>query len=104
MPYLKMRGHCGQGLFLALVAGGLSSSSKLTMEVAPWRREVAMQSVPVSPPPITTTFLPAALMYLRVKRVMENIESKGTQRGSQTTASNEGSPSALCGSHHAPVQ
>ncbi len=58
-----MRGHCGQGLFLARVAGGLSSSSRLTMEVAPWRSEVAMQSVPVSPPPMTTTFLPAAEVY-----------------------------------------
>mmetsp|Transcript_18873 Transcript_18873/g.47876 ORF Transcript_18873/g.47876 Transcript_18873/m.47876 type:complete len:327 (-) Transcript_18873:5192-6172(-) len=59
-----MRGHCGQGLPAARPAGGLSSSSRLTMDVAPWRSEVPMQSVPVSPPPITTTFLPAALMNL----------------------------------------
>jgi hypothetical protein len=30
--------------------------------VAPWRTEVPMQSVPVSPPPMTMTRFPAALM------------------------------------------
>lgn len=46
---------CGQGLLPALVAGGGSISSRLITLVAPWRRLVAMQSVPVSPPPITIT-------------------------------------------------
>mmetsp|Transcript_8201 Transcript_8201/g.19982 ORF Transcript_8201/g.19982 Transcript_8201/m.19982 type:complete len:290 (-) Transcript_8201:1280-2149(-) len=55
-----MRGHCGQGLSLARLSGGCGSSSKFTTEVAPWRIEVPMQSLPVSPPPITTTFLPLA--------------------------------------------
>ncbi len=32
------------------------------IEAAPWRAEVPMQSDPVSPPPITTTCLPLALM------------------------------------------
>ena len=39
----------------------------------PWRRLVPIQSVPVSPPPMTTTFLPAASMnepsYLYATRV-----------------------------------
>ena len=34
--------------------------SKLVTDTAPWRIEVPMQSEPVSPPPITTTFLPVA--------------------------------------------
>ena len=38
-------------------------SSRLTICVAPCRSAVAMQSVPVSPPPMTTTFLPAAETY-----------------------------------------
>jgi hypothetical protein len=42
------------------------------MLVAPWRSAVAMQSVPVSPPPMTTTFLPSALMYLRVGRKQQD--------------------------------
>jgi hypothetical protein len=46
---------CGHGLFVARVAGGGSINSRLITLVAPWRRLVAMQSVPVSPPPITTT-------------------------------------------------
>jgi hypothetical protein len=39
--------------------GMISTCSRL---VQPWRREVPTQSVPVSPPPITTTSLPAAEM------------------------------------------
>mmetsp|Transcript_5348 Transcript_5348/g.17312 ORF Transcript_5348/g.17312 Transcript_5348/m.17312 type:complete len:337 (-) Transcript_5348:5050-6060(-) len=57
-----MRGHCGQGLSEARPGGGLGSSSKLTTEVAPWRMAVPMQSLPVSPPPMTITFLPRASM------------------------------------------
>mmetsp|Transcript_23427 Transcript_23427/g.67265 ORF Transcript_23427/g.67265 Transcript_23427/m.67265 type:complete len:268 (+) Transcript_23427:3369-4172(+) len=37
-------------------------SSKLTTEVAPCLMEVPMQSLPVSPPPMTMTLLPLALM------------------------------------------
>ena len=58
-----MRGHCGHSFPLARVAGGCVMSSKLTTESHPCRSEVPMQSVPVSPPPITTTFLPFASMY-----------------------------------------
>mmetsp|Transcript_10767 Transcript_10767/g.44541 ORF Transcript_10767/g.44541 Transcript_10767/m.44541 type:complete len:376 (-) Transcript_10767:1627-2754(-) len=39
-------------------------SSKLTRLSQPWRSAVPMQSVPVSPPPMTTTFLPLALSSL----------------------------------------
>ncbi len=42
--------------------GGFGRSSKLTNEAQPWRIEVPMQSVPVSPPPMTITRLPFALM------------------------------------------
>mmetsp|Transcript_9954 Transcript_9954/g.24532 ORF Transcript_9954/g.24532 Transcript_9954/m.24532 type:complete len:222 (-) Transcript_9954:255-920(-) len=55
-----MRGHWGQGLPAALSWVGLGRISKLTTEAAPWRTEVPMQSLPVSPPPMTTTRLPCA--------------------------------------------
>ena len=34
--------------------------SSCVTETAPWRKAVPMQSEPVSPPPITTTYLPSA--------------------------------------------
>jgi len=40
----------GQGLPGARVSGGCGSSSRLTICVHPWRTDVPMQSVPVSPP------------------------------------------------------
>jgi len=43
--------------------GGLGNSSKLVTDFAPCRIEVPMQSFPVSPPPMTMTSLPLALMY-----------------------------------------
>jgi hypothetical protein len=43
-------------------AGDGASNSKFVMLAAPWRREVPMQSAPVSPPPMTMTFKPAAEM------------------------------------------
>ena len=52
----------GQGLPGARVSGGCGSSSRFTSDVHPWRSDVPMQSVPVSPPPITTTRLPLAEM------------------------------------------
>eukprot|EP00966_Prymnesium_polylepis_P215920 4998751-Prymnesium_polylepis.1 len=39
-------------------------TSKLVRVSQRWRSDVPMQSVPVSPPPITITFLPAASMKL----------------------------------------
>mmetsp|Transcript_20347 Transcript_20347/g.61303 ORF Transcript_20347/g.61303 Transcript_20347/m.61303 type:complete len:225 (-) Transcript_20347:2763-3437(-) len=55
-----MLGQCGQGVSLALLGGGLGRSSRLWMALAPWRTEVPMQSLPVSPPPMMTTLFPAA--------------------------------------------
>jgi len=53
---------CGHGLPGALVCGGSGRSSRFTTPLQPWRIDVPMQSVPVSPPPMTTTFLPFADM------------------------------------------
>ena len=36
--------------------------ASIMCQAVPWRIEVPMQSVPVSPPPITMTFLSLALM------------------------------------------
>ena len=57
-----MMGHCGQGLFEPRSAGGLGMISKFTSERQPWRSDVPMQSVPVSPPPMTMTLRSFALM------------------------------------------
>lgn len=54
-PNQSTKPTCGQGLFAARVAGGGSISSRLITLVAPCLRLVAMQSVPVSPPPMTIT-------------------------------------------------
>lgn len=56
------RGHCGQGLSLPREAGGCGKSSKFVTDLAPCRIAVPIQSLPVSPPPITITSLPFALM------------------------------------------
>ncbi len=53
-------GHSGQVSGLFSCSGGFGMISKLVTDSAPWRIEVPMQSEPVSPPPITTTCLPAA--------------------------------------------
>ncbi len=55
-----MFGQNGQVVPLSSCSGGLSRISIWVTEAAPWRFEVPMQSEPVSPPPITTTCLPAA--------------------------------------------
>mmetsp|Transcript_33327 Transcript_33327/g.51718 ORF Transcript_33327/g.51718 Transcript_33327/m.51718 type:complete len:323 (-) Transcript_33327:446-1414(-) len=44
------------------LSGGLSMSSRFTNDLQPWRIEVAVQSVPVSPPPMTTTRWPRTSM------------------------------------------
>ena len=44
-------------------SGGCGSSNWVT-EAAPWRLLVPTQSEPVSPPPITTTCLPLASVWL----------------------------------------
>jgi hypothetical protein len=50
----------GHGWFADLVAGGCGMISSWVTEAAPCLIAVPMQSAPVSPPPITTTCLPAA--------------------------------------------
>ena len=54
----SLSGQSGQISGLFSRSGGCGMISKLTTDTAPWRIEVPMQSEPVSPPPITTTFLP----------------------------------------------
>src|SRR5262245_38176596 len=67
-----MRGHCGQGLLAARSFGGRSRISKFTRLVQPWRSDVPIQSVPVSPPPITSTFFPLAEMYFPSARLLSH--------------------------------
>ena len=57
-----MVGQSGQTIALFSLTGGLGMISIWVIEAAPWRAEVPMQSDPVSPPPITTTCLPLALI------------------------------------------
>mmetsp|Transcript_11762 Transcript_11762/g.38725 ORF Transcript_11762/g.38725 Transcript_11762/m.38725 type:complete len:200 (+) Transcript_11762:257-856(+) len=70
-----IRGQRGHGLpdaspRLSCSSGGAGKSSKLMRLLQPCRSDVPMQSVPVSPPPMTTTCLPFAEMkpppYLEV--------------------------------------
>ena len=56
----SLSGQSGQVSILFSCSGGCGMISKLVTDTAPWRIEVPMQSEPVSPPPITTTFLPVA--------------------------------------------
>ena len=57
-------GQYGQVRGLSSCSGGCGRSSKFTTDFAPWRIEVPMQSLPVSPPPITTTCLPVGAATL----------------------------------------
>ena len=56
-------GQYGQTSGLFSCSGGCGISSNWATEAAPWRFEVPTQSEPVSPPPITTTCLPVALIW-----------------------------------------
>ena len=58
-----MRGQRGHGLLAARSAGGWGSNSKFTRLSQPCLSDVPIQSVPVSPPPMTMTFLPLADIY-----------------------------------------
>ena len=53
-------GQLGQVSSLSSTLGGVGMISSWVTLSAPWRIEVPMQSEPVSPPPMTTTCLPAA--------------------------------------------
>ncbi len=55
-------GQSGQVSALSSCSGGIGMISSWVIESAPWRLEVPMQSEPVSPPPMTTTCLPLAVM------------------------------------------
>jgi hypothetical protein len=50
-------------LSAARIVGGRGKISNCTRLLHPWRSAVPTQSVPVSPPPMTMTFFPLALMY-----------------------------------------
>ena len=55
-------GQYGHTSGLFSVSGGCGSSSNWVTDAAPWRFDVPTQSEPVSPPPITTTCLPVAMI------------------------------------------
>ncbi len=56
-------GHSGQGVRSSgRCSGGSGSSSSCVTDSAPSRIELPTQSAPVSPPPTTTTCLPAAVI------------------------------------------
>ncbi len=57
-----MSGHSGQGVESARWSGGRGMISNWWTEAAPWRWAVPRQSAPVSPPPMMTTRLPAAVI------------------------------------------
>jgi hypothetical protein len=59
----SLSGQYGHVSGLFSCSGGCGMSSKFTTDSAPWRMEVPMQSLPVSPPPITTTCFPAAKIW-----------------------------------------
>src|SRR6185369_7440550 len=56
----SISGQFGQGVVPSLSAGGLGISSICVTDKAPCLLDVPTQSEPVSPPPITITFLPVA--------------------------------------------
>ena len=53
-------GQYGQVSGLFSCSGGIGITSNCVTLAAPWRLLVPTQSLPVSPPPITITCLPAA--------------------------------------------
>ena len=63
---LSLKGQNGHGWSSVRVSEGFGIISKLVTLVAPWRFDVPIQSEPVSPPPITTTFLLAAWSELSI--------------------------------------
>ena len=56
----SLSGQFGQVSALFSFSGGMGMISSCATETAPWRKDVPMQSDPVSPPPITTTCLSVA--------------------------------------------
>ena len=62
LEVLSRVGHSGQTTSRLSRSGGLGMISICVIDLAPWRLAVPMQSEPVSPPPMTTTCLPLALI------------------------------------------
>jgi len=58
----SISGHSGQGVEGARKPGGRGMISNWRIDAAFWRWQVPRQSAPVSPPPMMTTCLPAALI------------------------------------------
>ena len=56
----SMYGQSGHGVDAPRPSGGLGMISICVTDFAPWRMEVPTQSLPVSPPPMTSTSLPFA--------------------------------------------
>ena len=65
-------GHCGQGL-LSIRSGDINSN--LVTDLQRWRMDVPIQSVPVSPPPMTITSFPAAVMNFSLSQLDSNFPS-----------------------------
>ncbi|CCZ13164.1 unknown [Prevotella sp. CAG:487] len=61
--------HCGHGVAGLCPTGGFGIISICITDTAPCLLLVPMQSLPVSPPPITSTRLPLALMWLSPSKV-----------------------------------
>ena len=55
-------GQCGQESPLFSFSGGIGMISSWVTDLAPCRNDVPMQSLPVSPPPMTMTCLPSAVI------------------------------------------
>ncbi len=61
---MQTKGHCGHGLVSVLTSGAFGIISSCVTDLQPCLIAVPTQSLPVSPPPITITFLSFALIYL----------------------------------------
>ena len=57
LEVFRSLGQRGHGSFSVRCSGGFGRSSSWVTLRAPWRFAVPTQSEPVSPPPMTTTFL-----------------------------------------------
>ena len=64
----RIRGYCGQGVSGLWPAGGFGRISICVTLRAPCRLLVPMQSLPVSPPPMTSTCFPYWLWLIRQDR------------------------------------
>src|SRR5437868_2278298 len=67
-------GKVGQGWPALRSSPGLGMISSWVTEAAPWRWAVPTQSAPVSPPPMTTTCLPSALIGAAVDVALFHLE------------------------------